>query len=91
MKSTISSKGQITVPAEIRQALGLKPGTTVSFERRGDAALLRRARTARHPVDSLFGSLPLPAGADALLDSLRGARPAPARGARRGRARGATR
>ncbi len=85
MKSTISSKGQITVPVAIRQALGLRPGTAVVFEQRPEGALLRRAQAAQHPVDALFGTLPLRSGVDALMGSLRGgtARPT-ARRRRRG-------
>jgi antitoxin PrlF len=30
--ATITSKGQITIPAEIRQALGLDAGTQIAFE-----------------------------------------------------------
>jgi AbrB family looped-hinge helix DNA binding protein len=84
MKSTISSKGQITVPVAIRQALGLRAGTIVSFEQRPEGALLRRAQPTQHPVDEAFGALSLPAGVDGLLDSLRGGRPA-ARRRRRAR------
>jgi AbrB family looped-hinge helix DNA binding protein len=29
--STVTSKGQLTVPAEIRRRLGIKPGTKVDF------------------------------------------------------------
>ncbi len=32
MTTTISSKGQITVPVEIRQALGLAPGTKIELK-----------------------------------------------------------
>jgi len=32
MKDKIFSKGQITVPAELRESLGLVPGTIVEFE-----------------------------------------------------------
>jgi AbrB family looped-hinge helix DNA binding protein len=32
MTSTISSKGQITVPVELRAMLGLTPGTRLAFE-----------------------------------------------------------
>ncbi len=32
MKTTISSKGQITVPIELRELLGLTRGTKLSFE-----------------------------------------------------------
>ena len=30
-QSTVTTKGQITIPAEMRKALGLKPGDKVSF------------------------------------------------------------
>lgn len=56
MKSTVSSKGQITIPLAIRQALGLRAGTVVTFEPRDDGALLRRATAGRHPVDLVFGA-----------------------------------
>jgi AbrB family looped-hinge helix DNA binding protein len=32
MNSSISSKGQVTVPKKLRDQLGLKAGTTVEFE-----------------------------------------------------------
>lgn len=32
MTTTISSKGQITVPIELRELLGLTPGTKLAFE-----------------------------------------------------------
>jgi AbrB family looped-hinge helix DNA binding protein len=71
MRSTVSSKGQITIPAAIREALGLRPGSAVTFEPRPDGALLRRAVAARHPVDLVFGAAPMPEGTDALVDGLR--------------------
>lgn len=75
MKSTISSKGQITVPAEIRDQLGLRPGTVVSFELREGGAFLRKGSSGEHPVDRLFGRLRLDRPVDALLDEMRGSRP----------------
>jgi AbrB family looped-hinge helix DNA binding protein len=32
MKSTLTSKGQITIPVEIRRRLGLRPGTVLDFD-----------------------------------------------------------
>jgi antitoxin PrlF len=30
--ATLTSKGQITIPAEVREALGLEPGAQIDFE-----------------------------------------------------------
>lgn len=38
----ISTKGQVTIPLEIRERLGLVPGTEVEFEVDGNSARLRR-------------------------------------------------
>ena len=75
MKSTISSKGQITVPAEIRESLGLLPGTIVEFELRDGGVFLRKGAFGVHPVDQVFGRLKLAKSVDALLDEMRGPRP----------------
>ena len=41
--STISEKGQITLPARMRRRLGLKPRDAVAIETVGDAIVVRRA------------------------------------------------
>lgn len=42
-EATISSKGQITIPVEVRRRLGLRPGDKVRIEIEGDVAVLRAA------------------------------------------------
>lgn len=47
----ITSKGQVTIPQEIRNRLGLLPHTEVEFELAGDHARIRKAkRTAGEGV-----------------------------------------
>lgn len=75
MKSRISAKGQVTVPADVRNRLGLQPGTVVVFEIRDNAALMRKGSSGEHPVDRVFGMLKLRKPTDALLDEMRGPRP----------------
>ena len=41
----ITSKGQVTIPIEIRDKLGLLPNTDVEFEIDGNAVRIRRATT----------------------------------------------
>ena len=43
----ITSKGQVTVPAHIREKAGLLPSTEVDFVLSGDRVYLRKAGTAR--------------------------------------------
>jgi AbrB family looped-hinge helix DNA binding protein len=38
----LSRKGQVTIPAEIRQALGLKEGDRVTFIQEGDRVRIER-------------------------------------------------
>jgi AbrB family looped-hinge helix DNA binding protein len=75
MKSTISSKGQITVPAAIRSELGLAPGTRVEFELREGGVLLRKGGSTDHPVDRVFGVLQLSKSVDEVIDEMRGPGP----------------
>ena len=79
MKSTISSKGQLTIPIELRNRLGLEAGTVVQFEVRENVVLLRKGSPENHPVDRLFGRLNLGKPVDAILDQMRGPRPARSR------------
>jgi len=44
-EATMTSKGQITIPAEIRQALDLTIGARVVFTRLDDGTIVMRAKT----------------------------------------------
>ena len=41
----VTSKGQVTIPKEVRQALGVEPGDRVSFVLRPDGVVEMMART----------------------------------------------
>ena len=43
----ITSKGQVTIPQEIREQLGLLPETDVEFEVEGNAVRIRKAAAPR--------------------------------------------
>lgn len=43
MTTSITKKGQVTIPVEVRKALGLKPRDKVVFEIRGKEARIRSA------------------------------------------------
>jgi AbrB family looped-hinge helix DNA binding protein len=75
MRSTISTKGQITVPIEVRNKLGLTPGTAVEFVLRNSDVVLKKGHIGVHPVDRVFGVVSLSAPVDRILDEMRGPRP----------------
>jgi AbrB family looped-hinge helix DNA binding protein len=75
MKSTVSSKGQITLPVEVRTQLGLVAGTPVSFELVAEGVLVRKGGGEVHPVDQVYGAIRLGAPVDRLVDEMRGPRP----------------
>jgi len=56
-QSRITSKGQVTVPVQIRKKLGLKRGDKVEFRERGSEAVIRRAAESENPFDKYVGIL----------------------------------
>lgn len=55
MQTTLTSKGQVTIPRDMRQHFGLKQGMAVSFEIEGDHIALRPARGPAQEQASGFG------------------------------------
>ncbi len=71
MKTTVSEKGQITIPKPLRLRLGIKPRQVLNV--REDRGCLVLAKTdVSDPVESVFGILDLGGSTDALMVSLRG-------------------
>jgi antitoxin PrlF len=56
--STISSKGQVTVPIEVRHRLGLKEGDRVEFVFEDGRTVLRPERAEENPFLQFLGALP---------------------------------
>lgn len=52
--STVTTKGQATIPAPIRDKLGLKPGGKVIFEEQDQDIILKNQSRI---IDELYGSL----------------------------------
>lgn len=48
--SKLSSKSQVTLPREVREALGAKPGDTIVYEVEGNIVRLKRLE----PFDAAF-------------------------------------
>lgn len=61
--SSISSKGQVTVPQEIRKRLGVRPGDRIDFVVEGDRTVIRPSRSDENPFEKYRGILgPFPGG-----------------------------
>jgi antitoxin PrlF len=79
----ITSKGQVTIPQEIRLRLGLMPHTSVVFELAGDHARIRKAgrppgedTRGRRALESLRGTAGIRMSTDEIMALTRGeARP----------------
>jgi len=67
--STISSKGQVTVPQEIRSRLGLSAGDRVEFVVEGERTVIRPSRSVSSPFDRYKGVLGTFPGGDKEINS----------------------
>jgi len=66
----ITTKGQVTIPQDIRERLGLLPHTEVEFEVRGDVVFVTKAaigRRGRRVVENLHGRGDVPMTTDEIM------------------------
>ncbi len=55
MATTITQKGQVTIPKEVRDFLGLRPGQKVSFKIEGDHAVVRKDEGLSGSIEQWLG------------------------------------
>jgi AbrB family looped-hinge helix DNA binding protein len=67
--TTVSSKGQLVIPAEMRESLGIEPGTRVAIRQEGEELILSPAtrEAARRVLARLRG---MTAGGPSMTDEL---------------------
>ena len=73
MKSRITERGQITIPKELRDRLGIRPGQVVDFAEEGGRLVVTR-RAGDDPVEAVYGILALDRSTDELMATLRAGR-----------------
>lgn len=56
-RATITSKGQVTIPQEVRQRLGLKQGDQVVFVTENGMTVMKPARGEANPFERYAGAL----------------------------------
>ena len=70
--ATLTTKGQVTIPAEIRARLGIDAGDKISFEPQGDAIVLRVVETISvQSIRGMFGKRPIKATLDDMAQAVR--------------------
>ena len=58
MTHRVGPKGQVVIPKDLRDVLGIEPGDEVTFWRDGDHVAVRSVRSAR-PLRGRFAASPL--------------------------------
>jgi antitoxin PrlF len=71
MKAVVSEKGQVTIPKQLRERLGIQPGEVLEFEEDGGRLIAVKQRR-RAPLDSVYGILRVAGSTDELITELRG-------------------
>jgi antitoxin PrlF len=70
-RTTVSEKGQITIPKVLRERLGMKLGQVLELEEDNGRILVTKADET-DPVERLYGILPADPTTDAFIASIRG-------------------
>jgi len=56
---TIGPKGQVVIPIEFRDALGIQPGDSVVFEKEGDTLQIRTRKSVVAKLKGKFSDIPV--------------------------------
>ena len=72
MHSTISEKGQVTVPKPLRDRLGIRPGDRLDFTEEDGHIVVSKATDKQDPIGTVYGILSLGESTDEVLRGLRG-------------------
>jgi AbrB family looped-hinge helix DNA binding protein len=71
MKSTVSERGQVTIPKDVRDRLGIRPGQVLEFSAE-EGRLVATKSAQRDPVDAVYGILGREGSTDELVTAMRG-------------------
>lgn len=68
--SKVTAQGQVSVPAKVRQRLGVGPGSVLEWEEEGDRVIVRRA--GRYSSEDIHRALFSKAPRRRTLDEMKG-------------------
>lgn len=71
MQSTVSERGQVTIPEALRERLGICAGQILDFDVE-EGPLVATKAALRDPVDAVYGILGQPGSTDEFLAEIRG-------------------
>ncbi len=71
-RSTVSEKGQVTIPKAIRERLGIRAGEVLEFDDDAEGRVVATKLVTRDPVDDVYGIFRLTGSTDELIEQLRG-------------------
>ena len=71
-RSTVSEKGQVTIPKTIRERLGIRAGEVLEFDEDAEGRVVATKLVTRDAVDDVYGILSLTGSTDEFIERLRG-------------------
>jgi AbrB family looped-hinge helix DNA binding protein len=71
MRTTVSEKGQITVPKRLRERLDIRAGDQLELSEERGQLVIRKA-VSSDPVTTVYGILSAPASTDETIRAMRG-------------------
>lgn len=71
--ATVLERGQVTIPKQVREKLGIEPGTVLEFTAEG-GKLIATKELIDDPVRRVYGTLKSGRTTDEMMDELRGRR-----------------
>lgn len=71
MKARVDERGQVTIPKQVRERLGVKPGTILEFSEEHGRLIAVKSGGA-DPVSEVYGCLGKKIDTDATIARLRG-------------------
>jgi len=73
MQATVGERGQVTIPKELRERMGIRPGQRLEFAEEEGGRIVMRKRATDDTVARVYGTLPVPGwDTDGMIDAMRG-------------------
>ena len=68
----VSERGQVTIPKNLREELGMNQNVEVEFVLTDQGLLLKKRVSTAHPLETVFGSFVGLGSTDEFIEAIRG-------------------